>query len=174
MIKINWITIVAIRKILKFPDQDLRIKAKPVETFDEELKTLTDDMFETMHSVNGIGLAATQIGVAKQVAVIDISPEKNEPLVIVNPAIQILDPSKTEDYDEGCLSVPGFFEKISRPSDIKLTYQDLNGKKQEIKPEGLLTKVVQHELDHLNGRLFVDHISELKRRRIRNKIVKQK
>ena len=164
----------AIRKILKFPDQDLRIKAKPVETFDEELKTLTDVMFETMHSVNGLGLAATQIGVAKQVAVIDISPEKNEPLVIVNPAIQILDPTKTEDYDEGCLSVPGFFEKISRPSDIKLTYQDLNGKKQEIKPEGLLTKVVQHELDHLNGRLFVDHISELKRRRIRNKIVKQK
>jgi len=165
---------VAIRKILKFPDQDLRIKAKPVETFDEELKALTDDMFETMHSVNGIGLAATQIGVAKQVAVIDISPEKNEPLVIVNPVIQILDPSKTEDYDEGCLSVPGFFEKISRPSDIKLSYQDLNGQKQEIKPEGLLTKVVQHELDHLNGRLFVDHISELKRRRIRNKIVKQK
>ena len=164
----------AIRKILKFPDQDLRIKAKPVESFDDELKTLTDDMFETMHSVNGIGLAATQIGIAKQVAVIDISPEKNEPLVIVNPAIQILDPSKKEDYDEGCLSVPGFFEKISRPSDIKLSYQDLNGKKQEIKPEGLLTKVVQHELDHLNGRLFVDHISELKRRRIRNKIVKQK
>ena len=164
----------AIRKILKFPNQDLRIKAKPVETFDDELKTLTDDMFETMHSVNGIGLAATQIGVAKQVAVIDISPEKYEPLVIVNPEIQILDPTKTEDYDEGCLSVPGFFEKISRPSDINLTYQDLNGKKQEIKPEGLLTKVVQHELDHLNGRLFVDHISELKRRRIRNKIVKQK
>ena len=108
----------AIRKILKFPDQDLRIKAKPVDTFDEELKALTDDMFETMHSVNGIGLAATQIGVAKQVAVIDISPEKNEPLVIVNPEIQILDPSKREDYDEGCLSVPGFFEKISRPSDI--------------------------------------------------------
>ena len=164
----------AIRKILKFPNQDLRIKAKPVETFDEELKTLTDDMFETMLSVNGIGLAATQIGVAKQVAVIDISPEKNEPLVIVNPEIQILDPSKTEDYDEGCLSVPGFFEKISRPSDIQLSYQDLSGQKHEIKPEGLLTKVVQHELDHLNGRLFVDHISELKRRRIRNKIVKQK
>ena len=163
-----------IRKILKFPDQDLRIKAIPVETFDEELKALTDDMFETMHSVNGIGLAATQIGVAKQVAVIDISPEKNKPLVIINPEIQILDPTRTEDYDEGCLSVPGFFETISRPSDIKLSYQDLNGKEQEIKPEGLLTKVVQHELDHLNGRLFVDHISELKRRRIRNKIVKQK
>ena len=164
----------AIRKILKFPDQDLRIKAKPVVTFDDELKTLTDDMFETMHSVNGIGLAATQIGVAKQVAVIDISPEKNEPLVIINPEIKILDPSKKEDYDEGCLSVPGFFETISRPSDIQLSYQDLNGQKQEIKPEGLLAKVVQHELDHLNGRLFVDHISELKRRRIRNKIVKQK
>ena len=164
----------AIRKILKFPDQDLRIKAKPVETFDEELKALTDDMFETMHAAHGVGLAATQIGVAKQVAVIDISPEKNEPLVIINPEIKILDPSKKEDYDEGCLSVPGFFETISRPSDIQLSYQDLNGQKQEIKPEGLLTKVVQHELDHLNGRLFVDHISELKRRRIRNKIVKQK
>jgi peptide deformylase len=85
-----------------------------------------------------------------------------------------LDSSKTEDYDEGCLSVPGFFETISRPSDIKLSYQELNGKRKEIKPKGLLTKVVQHELDHLNGRLFVDHISELKRRRIRNKIVKQK
>ena len=164
----------AIRKILKFPDQDLRIKAKPVETFDEELKALTDDMFETMHSVNGIGLAATQIGIAKRVAVIDISQEKNEPLVIINPVIQILDPYKTEDYDEGCLSVPGFFETISRPSDVKLSFQDLNGQKKEIKPKGLLTKVVQHELDHLNGRLFVDHISELKRRRIRNKIVKQK
>ena len=164
----------AIRKILKFPDQDLRIKAKPVETFNEELKALTDDMFETMHSVNGIGLAATQIGIAKRVAVIDISQEKNEPLVIINPVIQILDPYKTEDYDEGCLSVPGFFETISRPSDVKLSFQDLNGQKKEIKPEGLLTKVVQHELDHLNGRLFVDHISELKRRRIRNKIVKHK
>jgi peptide deformylase len=131
-------------------------------------------MFETMHSVNGIGLAATQIGISKRVAVIDISQEKNEPFVIINPEIEILDTSKNEDYDEGCLSVPGFFETISRPSDIKLTYQDLSGEKKEIKPEGLLTKVVQHELDHLNGRLFVDHISELKRRRIRNKIVKQK
>jgi peptide deformylase len=131
-------------------------------------------MFETMHSVNGIGLAATQIGISKRVAVIDISQEKNEPFVIINPEIEILDTSKNEDYDEGCLSVPGFFETVSRPSDIKLTYQDLNGEKKEIKPEGLLTKVVQHELDHLNGRLFVDHISELKRRRIRNKIVKQK
>ena len=164
----------AIRKILKFPDQDLRTKAEVVETFDAALKTLTDDMFETMHSVNGIGLAATQIGISKRVAVIDISQEKNEPFVIINPEIEILDTSKNEDYDEGCLSVPGFFETVSRPSDIKLTYQDLNGEKKEIKPEGLLTKVVQHELDHLNGRLFVDHISELKRRRIRNKIVKQK
>ena len=164
----------ALRTILEFPDSRLRTVAKAVEKVDDSIRVLIDDMFETMHSVNGIGLAAIQIGVAKQVAVIDISPEKNEPLVIVNPVIQILDPSKTEDYDEGCLSVPGFFEKISRPSEIKLTYQDLNGKKQEIKPEGLLTKVVQHELDHLNGRLFVDHISELKRRRIRNKIVKQK
>ena len=164
----------AIRKILKFPDQNLRTKAEVIETFDAALKALTDDMFETMHSVNGIGLAATQIGISKRVAVIDISQEKNEPFVIINPEIEILDTSKNEDYDEGCLSVPGFFETISRPSDIKLTYQDLSGEKKEIKPEGLLTKVVQHELDHLNGRLFVDHISELKRRRIRNKIVKQK
>ena len=164
----------AIRKILKFPDQNLRTKAEVIETFDAALKALTDNMFQTMHSVNGIGLAATQIGISKRVAVIDISQEKNEPFVIINPEIEILDTSKNEDYDEGCLSVPGFFETISRPSDIKLTYQDLSGEKKEIKPEGLLTKVVQHELDHLNGRLFVDHISELKRRRIRNKIVKQK
>ena len=164
----------AIRKILKFPDQNLRTKAEVIETFDAALKALTDDMFETMHSVNGIGLAATQIGISKRVAVIDISQEKNKPFVIINPEIEILDTSKNEDYDEGCLSVPGFFETISRPSDIKLTYQDLSGEKKEVKPDGLLTKVVQHELDHLNGRLFVDHISELKRRRIRNKIVKQK
>ena len=164
----------AIRKILKFPDQNLRTKAEVIETFDAALKALTDDMFGTRHSVNGIGLAATQIGISKRVAVIDISQEKNEPFIIINPEIEILDTSKNEDYDEGCLSVPGFFETISRPSDIKLTYQDLSGEKKEIKPEGLLTKVVQHELDHLNGRLFVDHISELKRRRIRNKIVKQK
>ena len=134
----------AIRKILKFPDQDLRTKAEVVETFDAALKTLTDDMFETMHSVNGIGLAATQIGISKRVAVIDISQDKNEPFVIINPEIEILNTSKNEDYDEGCLSVPGFFETVSRPSDIKLTYQDLKGEKKEIKPEGLLTKVVQH------------------------------
>ena len=164
----------AIRKILKFPDQDLRTKAENISVFDDELKVLTDDMLETMYSVNGIGLAATQIGIHKRVAVIDISPEKNEPLIIINPEVEILDATKKEDYDEGCLSVPGFFETISRPSEIKLVYKNLEGRQKEIKPEGLLTKVIQHELDHLNGRLFVDHISQLKRRRIRNKIVKQK
>ena len=164
----------AIRKILKFPDQDLRTKAENISVFDDELKVLTDDMLETMYSVNGIGLAATQIGIHKRVAVIDISPEKNEPLIIINPEVEILDATKKEDYDEGCLSVPGFFETISRPSEIKLIYNNLEGRQKEIKPEGLLTKVIQHELDHLNGRLFVDHISQLKRRRIRNKIVKQK
>ena len=164
----------AIRKILKFPDQDLRTKAENISVFDDELKVLTDDMLETMYSVNGIGLAATQIGIHKRVAVIDISPEKNEPLIIINPEVEILDATKKEDYDEGCLSVPGFFETISRPSEIKLVYKNLEGSQKEIKPEGLLTKVIQHELDHLNGRLFVDHISQLKRRRIRNKIVKQK
>ena len=164
----------AIRKILKFPDQDLRTKAENIAVFDDELKVLTDDMLETMYSVNGIGLADTQISIHKRVAVIDISPKKNEPLIIINPEIEILDSTKKEDYDEGCLSVPGFFETISRPSEIKLIYKDLEGSQKEIKPEGLLTKVIQHELDHLNGRLFVDHISQLKRRRIRNKIVKQK
>ena len=163
-----------IRKILKFPDQDLRTKAENISVFDDELKVLTNDMLETMYSVNGIGLAATQIGIHKRVAVIDISPEKNEPLIIINPEVEILDATKKEDYDEGCLSVPGFFETISRPSEIKLIYKNLEGSQKEIKPEGLLTKVIQHELDHLNGRLFVDHISQLKRRRIRNKIVKQK
>ena len=99
----------AIRKILKFPDQDLRTKAENIAVFDDELKVLTDDMLETMYSVNGIGLAATQIGIHKRVAVIDISPEKNEPLIIINPEIEILDSTKKEDYDERCLSVPGFF-----------------------------------------------------------------
>ena len=163
-----------IRKILRFPHQDLRVKASQVKEFNEELKVLAEDMLETMYDVKGIGLAATQIGIHKQIAVIDISPEKNEPLVIVNPKIEILDASIKEEYEEGCLSVPGFFEKISRPADIKLIYSDLDGVQKEIKPEGLLTKVIHHEMDHLNGKLFVDHISELKRRRIRNKIVKQK
>ena len=161
-----------IKSILKFPDPKLRVVAETVTVFDKELKELTDDMFETMYEANGIGLAATQIGVPKRVAVIDVSPEKNEPLIFVNPAIKIFVDSENIEYEEGCLSVPGFYEPITRPSKFNILYQDLDGNKYEEKPEGLLTVVIQHEIDHINGKLFVDHISGLKRRRIKNKLSK--
>ena len=161
-----------IKSILKFPDPKLRVVAETVTVFDKELKELTDDMFETMYEANGIGLAATQIGVPKRVAVIDVSPEKNAPLIFVNPAIKVFVDSENIEYEEGCLSVPGFYEPIARPSKFNILYQDLDGNKYEEKPEGLLTVVIQHEIDHLNGKLFVDHISGLKRRRIKNKLSK--
>lgn len=161
-----------IKSILKFPDPKLRVVAETVTVFDKELKELTDDMFETMYEANGIGLAATQIGVPKRVAVIDVSPEKNAPLIFVNPAIKVFVDSENIEYEEGCLSVPGFYEPITRPSKFNILYQDLDGNKYEEKPEGLLTVVIQHEIDHLNGKLFVDHISGLKRRRIKNKLSK--
>ena len=154
-----------IRRILKFPDPKLRTVAKKITVFDKELQELTNDMLETMYEVNGIGLAATQIGVSKRVAVIDVSPEKNEPLIFINPEIRVFDDSENIEYEEGCLSVP-------RPSKFNILYQDLLGNNYEEKPEGLLTVVIQHEIDHLNGKLFVDHISGLKKRRIKNKLLK--
>lgn len=161
-----------IRRILKFPDPKLRTVAKKITVFDKELQELTNDMLETMYEVNGIGLAATQIGVSKRVAVIDVSPEKNEPLIFINPEIRVFDDSENIEYEEGCLSVPGFYEPITRPSKFNILYQDLLGNNYEEKPEGLLTVVIQHEIDHLNGKLFVDHISGLKKRRIKNKLLK--
>lgn len=158
-------------EILEFPDPRLRTIAKPVEVFDDALRTLVDDMFETMYEAPGIGLAATQVNVHKQLIVIDISDNKSEPLVFINPALEVLDESLSE-YDEGCLSVPGFYETVSRPKRVKINAIDRNGAAFEMIAEGLLATCIQHEMDHLNGKLFVDYLSTLKRQRIRSKLEK--
>ena len=160
------------REILEFPDPRLRTQAKPVAEVNDEIRTLVDDMFETMYACPGIGLAATQINVHQQVIVIDVSEEQNQPMVFINPEIQVLD-QETGTYDEGCLSVPGFYETVERPVHIVVHALDRDGKAFELKPDGLLATCIQHEIDHLNGKLFVDHISSLKRDRIRKKLEKQ-
>ena len=158
--------------ILEFPDPRLRTVAKPVSKFNDSLNTLIDDMFETMYEAPGVGLAATQVNVHKRIIVIDVSEEKDQPLVFINPDITILDEELCE-YDEGCLSVPGFYETVSRPGKVRVEAQDSEGKTFVLEPEGLLAVCIQHELDHLNGKLFVDYISPLKRQRIRKKLEKQ-
>jgi len=162
----------AILKILEFPDTRLRTIAKPVTEFDAALGKLIDDMIETMYAADGVGLAATQVDVHKRLVVIDVSEERNAPLVFANPEITVLD-GNTREVKEGCLSVPGFYEPVTRPEHVRVNAQDRNGKPFELVPEGLLAVCIQHELDHLNGKLFVDHISALKRQRIRGKLEKQ-
>ena len=163
----------SIMKILTFPDPRLRTVADPVEKFDKSLKKLTDDMLETMYSENGIGLAATQVNVHKRVIVMDISEERNEPRVFINPEVEIKSNKSLFTYSEGCLSVPGFNEEITRPDQIILKWQNLDGDNLEDEPEGLLTVCIQHEIDHLEGKLMVDYLSTLKRDRIRNKLNKR-
>lgn len=158
--------------ILEFPDPRLRTVAAPVKTFDAALHLLIDDMFETMYEAPGVGLAATQVDAHKQVIVIDVSEEKNQPLVFINPTIEVLSDELSE-YDEGCLSVPGFYETVCRPARVKVTALDRNGAPFEMTPEGLLAVCVQHEVDHLHGKLYVDYLSSLKRTRIRRKLEKQ-
>ena len=158
-------------EILEFPDPRLRTIAKPVTIFDAKLHRLIDDMFETMYEAPGIGLAATQINVHEQLIVIDVSEHKNEPLVFVNPALEILD-NDLEEYDEGCLSVPGFYETVSRPRQVRVDALDRNGEPFQLVVDGLLATCIQHEMDHLNGKLFVDYLSTLKRQRIRSKLEK--
>ncbi len=162
----------AILKILEFPDPRLRTIAKPVAHFDAALLKLVDDMIETMYEADGVGLAATQVDVHKRLLVIDVSEDRNEPLVFVNPEITVLDDSIRE-VKEGCLSVPGFYEPVTRPEHILVRAQDKQGNAFELQPEGLLAVCIQHELDHLNGKLFVDYVSALKRQRIRSKLEKQ-
>ncbi len=162
----------AILKILEFPDPRLRTIAKPVAHFDAALLKLVDDMIETMYEADGVGLAATQVDVHKRLLVIDVSEDRNEPLVFVNPEITVLDDSLRE-VKEGCLSVPGFYEPVTRPEHILVRAQDKQGNAFELQPEGLLAVCIQHELDHLNGKLFVDYVSALKRQRIRSKLEKQ-
>ncbi len=162
----------AILNILTFPDPRLRTVAQPVTEVDDRVRQLVDDMFETMYAAPGIGLAATQVNVHEQVIVMDISEENNEPRVFINPRIEILDRDE-EDYEEGCLSVPGFYEKVTRPRHIRVSALDRDGNPFVIEPEGLLAVCIQHECDHLNGKLFVDYLSGLKRKRIRTKLEKQ-
>lgn len=157
--------------ILQYPDPRLRTKAKPVTVFDAELKTLTENMLETMYEAPGIGLAATQVDVHKRVIVIDASESRSEPYVLVNPELVLH--GSAFDAEEGCLSVPGFFETVSRVEHVTVKAQKADGSMQEFEAEGLLAVCIQHECDHLEGKLFVDYLSGLKRNRIRKKLVKQ-
>lgn len=159
----------AILEILEFPDPRLRTLAKPVEQVDSSINQLIDDMFETMYDAEGIGLAATQVNVHKRVVVMDISESREEPLVFINPEVEVLD-NEQADYREGCLSVPGFYEDVSRPANIRISAQDREGERFELTPDALLAVCIQHELDHLNGKLFVDYLSSLKRNRIKKKL----
>ena len=161
-------------KILIFPDPRLRTVAKAVEKVDDSLKELTEDMLETMYEGSGIGLAATQVDVHKRVIVVDISEEKDEPLVLINPVLnKVIDP-ELKTYSEGCLSVPGFYEELERPSEIEISFQDEKGQDQTLIANGLLSVVVQHEMDHLEGKMMVDSISNVKREMIRKKLSKVK
>ena len=161
-------------KILIFPDPRLRTVAKAVDKVDDSLKKLTEDMLETMYEGSGIGLAATQVDVHKRVIVVDISEKKDEPLVLINPVLnKVIDP-ELKTYSEGCLSVPGFYEELERPSEIEISFQDEKGQDQTLIANGLLSVVVQHEMDHLEGKMMVDSISNVKREMIRKKLSKAK
>jgi peptide deformylase len=156
--------------ILEYPDPRLRTKAVPVARVDDTIRRLIDDMLETMYAAKGVGLAATQVNVHQRVLVADISEEKNSPLVFVNP--EILASTDVGTMQEGCLSVPGFFEDVDRAHRARVRALGRDGKAFEIDAEGLLAVCVQHEMDHLEGKLFVDYLSELKRTRIRKKLEK--
>jgi peptide deformylase len=162
----------AIRTILEFPDQRLRTRAQPVKQFDAELGRLVDDMFETMYAAPGIGLAASQVDVHKRVLVIDISDARNEPLVFINP--EILAREGEAETEEGCLSVPGIFDDVKRAAKIRLRWQNRTGAAFERDYDGMLAVCIQHEMDHLDGKLFVDYLSDLKRQRIRKKLEKER
>ena len=162
----------SILQILEFPDPRLRKIAEPVTVFDEKLEVLIEDMLETMYEAEGIGLAATQVNVHKRLLLIDVSQDRDAAQVFINPEIEILDDELSE-YDEGCLSVPGFYETVSRPGSVKITAQNAKGEEFEQVAEGILATCIQHEIDHLNGKLFVDYLSTLKRQRIRSKLEKE-
>lgn len=162
----------ALLNILHFPDPKLRTVAKPVTVFDPELRQLVRDMFETMYEAPGIGLAATQVDRHIRLLVMDISDQGNHPRCLINP--EIIEADGEEESDEGCLSVPGFYEKVRRAEHIRVRAQNDNGEIIEFEAEGLEAVCIQHEMDHLDGKLFVDYLSSLKRNRIRSKLIKQK
>ncbi|MBK1632202.1 peptide deformylase [Thiohalocapsa halophila] len=159
-------------EILTFPDERLRRRAEPVEQVDDSIRQLVDDMLETMYEAPGIGLAAIQVNVPRRVIVIDTSDEKDQPLCLINP--EILERSGEEQMDEGCLSVPGFFEPVTRAERVTVRALGRDGEPFELETDGLLAVCIQHEIDHLDGKLFVDHISSLKRQRIRKRLEKER
>ncbi|HWF99711.1 MAG TPA: peptide deformylase [Steroidobacteraceae bacterium] len=162
----------AIRTILEFPDPRLRTRAQPVTRFDADLHRVVDDMLETMYAAPGIGLAATQVDVHQRLVVIDISADRNDPLVLINP--QILSREGEVATEEGCLSVPGYFDEVKRASKVRVRAQDRDGNVFERDCEELLAVCVQHEMDHIDGKLFVDYLSSLKRERVRKKLEKER
>jgi peptide deformylase len=162
----------AIRTILEFPDPRLRTRAQPVTKFDADLHRIIDDMLETMYAAPGIGLAATQVDVHQRLVVIDLSADRNAPLILVNP--QILSREGEVATEEGCLSVPGYFDEVKRASKIRVRAQDRDGNVFERDCEELLAVCVQHEMDHIDGKLFVDYLSSLKRERVRKKLEKER
>ena len=163
------IQIMALLDILTLPDAKLKTKAKQVTTFDEPLSQLCQDMLETMYAAPGIGLAATQVDVHQQVVVMDISEDSDEPMIFINPEITASDGTQT--YEEGCLSVPGIYAKVKRADQVTLSYQDIQGQSHELQADGLLAVCIQHELDHLDGIVFLDHLSTLKRKMALKKLL---
>ncbi len=163
------------KKIIIEPDNILREKSEPIEKVDDELKILMDDMLETMYAAPGIGLAAVQVGILKRLIVIDISKndEGKDPLFLVNPEI-IFRSKQTSTYEEGCLSLPGHYAEIERPAECHINYIDYNGKQKNLKADGLLATCIQHEIDHLDGVLFIDYLSKLKKDMILKKLIKHK
>ena len=161
----------ALLPILSFPDPRLRTIAQPVKEVTDDIRQLAADMFETMYEAPGIGLAATQVDHHIQLIVMDLSEEKNQPMVFINPKVTPLT-VETQPYEEGCLSVPQIYDKVERPSRVKIEALNLDGEKFEIEAEDLLAVCIQHEMDHLNGKLFVDYLSPLKRQRAREKVEK--
>ena len=162
----------ALLNILEFPDPRLRTQAAPVSQVDSRIQTLVDDMFDTMYAAPGIGLAASQVDVHERVIVMDLTEDRSDPKVFINPEVTVID-GDLGTYDEGCLSVPGFYETVERPKVVEVTALDREGQPFTERLEGLMAICLQHEIDHLEGKLFVDYLSPLKRQRIRSKLVKE-
>jgi len=163
----------AVLDILEFPDPRLRTVAEPVDVVDDAVRALIEDLFETMYTAPGIGLAATQVNIHRRLLVMDVSDDRSAPMAFVNPTYEVLDPQEGE-YDEGCLSVPGYFETVCRPQKIAVSALDGEGTAFTRELEGLPAICLQHEVDHLEGKLFVDYLSPLKRQRIRKKLEKER
>jgi peptide deformylase len=163
----------ALHEIIKLPDRRLRLVSKPVERIDDAIRRLVDDMFETMYEAPGIGLAAVQIGEPKRVVTMDLAKkdEPKDPLVFINPEV-LWSSEERVTYEEGCLSIPEYYEEVERAAQVKVKFRDLDGTQHEIEADGLLATCIQHEIDHLNGVLFIDHLSKLKRDRVIKKFVK--